>query len=64
MVDVRPTGYVNWLGMLESRLQAQGAAGPFGLPGPHQRPLTASSAGEARLTTAGVQPKRGACTAT
>ena len=60
MVDVRPTGYVNWLGMLESRLQAQGAAGPFGLPGPHQRPLTASSAGEARLTTAGVQPKRGA----
>lgn len=56
MVDVRQPGYVQWLGMLESRLQTQGAAGPFGLPAPQQRPL--SSSGAARLSTAGMQPRR------
>ena len=39
MVDVRQPGYVQWLGMLEARLQVQGAAGPFGLPTPKQRPV-------------------------
>lgn len=58
MADVRQPGYVQWLGMLESRLQTHGTAGPFGLPGPQQRPLTA---GVARVQpSAGMQPRRAA----
>eukprot|EP01044_Picomonas_judraskeda_P011840 COSAG03_NODE_1649_length_3719_cov_6.927348_2_plen_477_part_00 len=56
MVDVRQPGYVQWLGMLEARLQVQGAAGPFGLPAPKQRPVFSSDA--ARVSAAGVQPRR------
>ncbi len=56
MVDVRQPGYVQWLGMLESRLQVQGAPGPFGLPAPKQRPVFSSDA--ARISTTGVQPRR------
>lgn len=56
MVDVRQPGYVQWLGMLESRLQVQGAGGPFGLPAPKQRPIFNSSA--ARVVATGVQPRR------
>lgn len=56
MVDVRQPGYVQWLGMLESRLQAQGVPGPFGLPGPNKRPIFSSDA--ARISATGVQPRR------
>jgi hypothetical protein len=56
----RPDGYVDWLGMLESRISARPLPGPFGLPTPGGRPATAPSGGRAHRArlSLGPQPQR------